>query len=64
MAEYLSDPEKEPFYWDEPIMADNLQQARGDCTQKAKEYKVDLIDTVKASTKTRKRYLCKFRSYQ
>ena len=45
MPEYLPDPEKDPFYWDEPIMADDFQQARKDCRQKAREYKVDLIDT-------------------
>jgi len=66
--EHLADPEYIPKEWDEPIMADDLHHAKRECRQKAKQYteqgrsNVELIDTVKASTKTKKRYICRFRS--
>jgi hypothetical protein len=65
---YLSDPESIPEDWDEPIMADGLQQARRRCRAMAEAYteqgqsEVELIDVIKASTKARHRYLCRFRS--
>lgn len=65
---YLSDPEGIPEDWDEPIMADGQQQARQRCKTMALAYTeqgqvdVELIDVIKASTKTRNRYLCRFRS--
>lgn len=65
---YLSDPEGVPDDWDEPILADGQQQARRKCKAMAEDYteqgrsEVELIDVIKASTKTRNRYLCRFRS--
>lgn len=65
---YLSDPEGIPEDWDEPILADGQQQARRKCKAMAEDYteqgrsEVELIDVIKASTKTRNRYLCRFRS--
>lgn len=65
---YLSDPEGVPEDWDEPILADGQQQARRKCRAMAEDYTeqghsgVELIDVIKASTKTRNRYLCRFRS--
>ena len=65
---YLSDPEGVPDDWDEPILADGQQQARRKCQAIAEDYteqghsEVELIDVIKASTKTRNRYLCRFRS--
>ncbi|NJL47963.1 hypothetical protein [Nodosilinea sp. P-1105] len=65
---YLSDPEGVPEDWDEPILADGQQQARRKCKAMAEDYteqgrsEVELIDVIKASTKTRNRYLCRFRS--
>ena len=65
---YLSDPEGIPDDWDEPILADGQQQARRKCKAMAEDYteqgrsEVELIDVIKASTKTRNRYLCRFRS--
>lgn len=65
---YLSDPEGIPEDWDEPILADGQQQARRKCKAMAADYteqgrsEVELIDVIKASTKTRNRYLCRFRS--
>jgi hypothetical protein len=65
---YLSDPEGIPEDWDEPILADGQQQARRKCKAMAEVYteqgrsEVELIDVIKASTKTRNRYLCRFRS--
>jgi hypothetical protein len=65
---YLSDPEGIPEDWEEPILADGQQQARRKCKAMAEDYteqgrsEVELIDVIKASTKTRNRYLCRFRS--
>jgi hypothetical protein len=65
---YLSDPEGVPDDWDEPILADGQQQARRKCKAMSEDYteqgrsEVELIDVIKASTKTRNRYLCRFRS--
>jgi hypothetical protein len=65
---YLSDPEGIPEDWDELILADGQQQARRKCKAMAEDYteqgrsEVELIDVIKASTKTRNRYLCRFRS--
>jgi hypothetical protein len=65
---YLSDPEGVPEDWDEPILSDGQQQARRKCKAMAEDYteqgrsEVELIDVIKASTKTRNRYLCRFRS--
>ena len=66
---YLSDPEGVPEDWDEPILADDQQHAKRRCKAMAQSYteqsrsNVELIDVIKASTKTRKRYLCRFRSH-
>lgn len=65
---YLSDPEGVPEDWDEPILADGQQQARRKCKAMAEDYseqgrsEIELLDVIKASTKTRNRYLCRFRS--
>jgi len=65
---YLSDPEGIPEDWEEPILADGQQQARRKCKAMAEDYteqgrsEVEVIDVIKASTKTRNRYLCRFRS--
>lgn len=65
---YLSDPEGVPEDWDEPILADGQQQAKRKCKAMAEDYteqgrsEVELLDVIKASTKTRNRYLCRFRS--
>ncbi|MEK0193834.1 MAG: hypothetical protein EAZ78_25940 [Oscillatoriales cyanobacterium] len=31
----IQDPEKEPERWDEPILADNLKQAKQECQKRA-----------------------------
>jgi len=31
----IQDPEKDPERWDEPILADNLRQAKQDCQKRA-----------------------------
>ncbi|WP_027269424.1 hypothetical protein [Leptolyngbya sp. PCC 6406] len=64
----MSDPDGVPEDWDEPILADGQQQARRKCKAMADDYteqgrsEIELIDVIKASTKTRNRYLCRFRS--
>lgn len=68
LLEYLSDPENIPEEWDEPILVDGQHHARRQCRQMAQRYteqsrsSVELVDVLKASTQTRKRYLCRFRS--
>lgn len=65
---YLPDPENPSEIWDEPILADGLQRAREKCQKLANTFveqsraNVELIDVLPASQKTRKRYICRFRS--
>ncbi|NJM57730.1 MAG: hypothetical protein HC857_10255 [Synechococcales cyanobacterium RU_4_20] len=67
-AEYLQDPEDEPEEWDEPILANQEQQARRKCQELAKRYTeqneapVELVATLPASKSSRKRFICRFRS--
>lgn len=38
----VRDPEQEPECWDEPILADNPQEARKECQKRANQYGVNL----------------------
>ncbi|GET37338.1 hypothetical protein [Microseira wollei] len=38
----IDDPEKEPYRWDEPIVADSPKQAQKDCQKRADRYGVEL----------------------
>lgn len=65
---YTPDPENPSEIWEEPILADGLQRARDKCQLLADAYteqsrsNVELVDVLPASTKARKRYICRFKS--
>jgi hypothetical protein len=65
---FTPDPESSMDIWDEPILADGQHHARRRCKGLAQKYteesqsNVELIDVLKASQQTRKRYICRFKS--
>jgi hypothetical protein len=59
----VRDPEQEPERWDEPIIANNLKQARKECQKRADQYGVEL-DSVTEPRKTEARpqvYRCNYK---
>jgi hypothetical protein len=38
----IEDPEKEPARWDEPILANDPQEAKKECEKRAERYGVEL----------------------